>query len=152
MARLTALLLTLGLLAGCTTLGPDEHITHTADDVPWTAGPASLEPGAEMAILEGDPAERGVFTMRLRLPDGFVINPHTHPRHERVTVLSGTFNLGHGDTVEPDTAMALEPGSYTTMPPGMQHWAIADGETVIQLTSVGPWEIHYINPDDDPRQ
>lgn len=136
------------------TLGSDEHILYTADEIEWQDGPASLDEGAQFAVLEGDPSKPGLFTMRLKLPDGFLIAPHTHPKHERVTVISGTFLLGDGSeaVADPDALEVMEAGSYTTMPPGMQHYAFADGETVVQLTSVGPWEIDYINPDDDPRE
>jgi quercetin dioxygenase-like cupin family protein len=68
-----------------------------------------------------------------------------------VTVISGTFLLGAGEVLDRYATQRLEPGSYTSMPPGMRHYAVADGETVIQLTSVGPWLINYVNPDDDPR-
>lgn len=132
--------------------GPPQHVTHHADAIEWGPGPASLEAGARMAVLEGDPSAPGVFTMRVHLPDGFRIAPHWHPRPERVTVLSGTFLLGAGETVDPDAAMALEAGAYTAMPPGMRHYAIARGETVIQVTSTGPWQITYVDPADDPRK
>jgi quercetin dioxygenase-like cupin family protein len=132
--------------------GPDHHLTYLPADVAWRPGPASLAPGAEMAVLEGNPGEAGVFTMRLRLPDGFHIAPHWHPNVERVTVLSGTFHLGAGETADRAATTALGPGSYTSMPPGMRHYAYAEGETVIQLTSVGPWLIHYVDPAQDPRR
>jgi len=131
--------------------GPDHHITYRPGDIEWQDGPASLEEGAQYAVLEGDPGQPGVFTMRLKLPDGFHIAPHTHPGVERVTVISGTFLLGHGTSGDRESAMPLPTGTYTSMPPGMQHYAYAQGETIVQLTSVGPWEIDYINPDDDPR-
>jgi quercetin dioxygenase-like cupin family protein len=131
--------------------GPDRHLTYRAADVEWRDGPGSFEPGSEFAILEGNPAEAGVFTMRIRMPDGFRIAPHWHPNVERVTVVSGTFHLGSGETLDAGATTPLGPGSYTSMPPGMRHYAIAEGETVIQLTSVGPWIINYVNPDDDPR-
>lgn len=132
--------------------GPDQHVLYTPETVEWQDGPASFEPGSKYAVLEGDPAEDGLFTMQLRLPDGFVISPHTHPNVERVTVLTGTFLLGSGETVNAEAAERLPPGSYTAMPPGMVHHAIAEGETVVQLTSVGPWEIDYVDPADDPRK
>jgi quercetin dioxygenase-like cupin family protein len=128
-----------------------EHILHHADAIEWAAGPPSLPADAAFVVLEGDPAEEGIFTMRLRLPDGYVIPPHTHPQVERVTVLSGTFLLGMDDSADPDATVRLPEGSYTSMPPGMVHYAIAEGQTTVQLTGVGPWEIHYINPEDDPR-
>lgn len=131
--------------------GPDQHLTYRVADVEWRDGPGSFEPGSEFAVLEGNPGEAGVFTMRIRMPDGFRIAPHWHPNVERVTVVSGTFHLGSGETLDPDATTPLGPGSYTSMPPGMRHYAIAEGETVIQLTSVGPWIINYVDPDDDPR-
>lgn len=131
--------------------GPEHHLLFVAEDVDWQDGPGSLEAGAQFAVFEGNPSEAGVFTMRLKLPDGFVIAPHWHPNVERVTVLSGVFHLGAGEVVDPDAAEALPAGSYTSMPPGMRHFAIAEGETVVQLTSVGPWEINYVDPGDDPR-
>jgi quercetin dioxygenase-like cupin family protein len=131
--------------------GPRDHVLYRAADVAWRAGPGSLEPGARMAILEGDPSQPGIFTMRILMPDGFRIAPHWHPNPERVTVVSGTFRLGAGDVLNAGATTPLGAGSYTAMPPGMRHYAIADGETVIQLTSVGPWEITYVKPADDPR-
>lgn len=132
--------------------GPTHHIMLAADDIEFEPGPGSLAEGAEYAVLEGDPSADGLFTMRLRLPDGFRIKPHTHPNVERVTVLSGTFHLGEGPRFNEDRMHRLEAGSYTSMPPGMQHYAQAEGETVVELTSIGPWDIHYIDPAHDPRR
>lgn len=132
--------------------GPPEHLIWLPDDVDWQEGPASFEEGSEYAMLEGEFDRDAVFTARFRLPDGFVINPHWHPNVERVTVLEGTFHLGQGEEVDHDAAIPLEAGSHTSMPPEMVHYAIAEGETVIQLTSVGPWEINYVDPADDPRE
>ena len=133
-------------------IGPDEPIMIADEEVEWQPGPDSLEEGADYAVLEGDPSQRELFTMRLRLPDGFRIMPHTHPNVERVTVLSGTLHFGHGDTFDEEAARRLPAGSYLAMPPEMEHFAYAEGETVLQLTSIGPWEINYINPEHDPRK
>ena len=131
--------------------GPPEALVYRAGEVDWEDGPASLDDGAEYAVLEGDPGSPEVFTMRIRMPDGFRINPHTHPGVERVTVLSGTFHLGHGEAFDGERAEALDPGSHFSLPPAHPHFAEMEGETVIQLTSIGPWEIEYIDPADDPR-
>src|SRR5579862_5906401 len=71
-------------------------IIVTPADVKWQEGPASLTKGAKVAVLEGDPTKEGQFVMRIKLPDGFRIMPHTHPKDERVTVISGTLYLGNG--------------------------------------------------------
>lgn len=131
--------------------GPANHLQYSNDNIPWQAAPKSLEADAEVAVLEGNPAEAGVFTMRIKMPDGFRNSPHWHPNVERVTVLSGTFKLGAGRIFDANNTESILPGSYTAMPPEMRHYAVAEGETVIQLTSVGPWIIIYVDKQDDPR-
>jgi quercetin dioxygenase-like cupin family protein len=129
------------------------HAIHTPDKLPWKDGPPSLPPGAQFVVLEGDLTAKGeYFAFRLSLPDKYEIPPHWHPVFERVTVLSGTFHLGQGEKVDPKATRALPAGSYFTMPPKMAHFARAEGATIVQLTSIGPWEIQYVNPKDDPRK
>ena len=117
----------------------------------WQPGPASLPPGAQYAKLEGDPAKEGPFTMRIKLPDGFRIPPHTHPAFERVTVISGIFNLGVGEKFNDAATQPMTAGTFGFWPPGMKHFAWAKGETVLQLHGTGPWRIEYVSPADDPR-
>jgi hypothetical protein len=125
---------------------------HRPDDLKWKDGPPSLPPGAKIAVLEGDPAKPGPFVFRVKVPDGYKIPPHTHPKPERVTVISGTFNLGMGDTFDASKAEALPAGTYGTRPAGMKHFVIVKGETVVQFHGEGPWQIEYLNPTDDPRK
>src|SRR2546422_5156410 len=66
-------------------------------ELEWKDGPPALPKGAKMAILEGDPTQPGVFTMRLRFPDGFQVFPHWHTQTEHATVIKGTLHLGMGD-------------------------------------------------------
>ena len=121
------------------------------DQIQWRDGPPSLLPGAKMAILEGDPAKEGFFTMRLKLPDGYRVFPHWHPRTERLTIIQGIVNLGTGDRFDTAATQTLPAGAYSSMPPKMTHFAWMRGETILQLSSIGPWEVVYVNPTDDPR-
>lgn len=155
MQRILILVVAL-IAAAAPAIGQD--MTHTRDqgffpaaDIKWADGPASLPVGAKVAVLEGNPAQEGPFTMRLQLPDGFQIQPHWHPAVERVTVISGTFNLGMGEKFDKSKGRALTAGSFTFMPPGMRHYAWATGETVVQVHGTGPWKINYVNAADDPR-
>ena len=132
-------------------MGHSDHGFYQTADLKWTDGPASLPKGAKVSLLEGNPAQEGPFTMRLQLPDGFKIQPHSHPAVEHVTVISGTFNLGMGEKFDTSGGRALPAGSFAFMPPGMKHFAWAKGETVVQVHGVGPWKINYVNPTDDPR-
>lgn len=127
------------------------HRIVTVEQVAWTAGPPSLQSGAQAAILYGDPGKDGVFVMRLKLPAGFRIAPHTHPKPEIVTVISGAFHVGMGKDVDDSKMQRLSPGSLFAFDPGLAHYARVEEETVIQLSSIGPWAINYINPPDDPR-
>src|SRR5688572_29978670 len=83
---------------------------HTPDGLRWGDGPPSLPPGAMVAVLEGDPTRPGPFVMRLRLPDGYRLPPHTHPKRERVTVVSGTFHVGMGDKFDEKAGRAMRAG------------------------------------------
>ena len=72
------------------------HIVLTPADFKWGDAPPGLPPGAKLAVLEGNPAKKGPFTIRFQTPDGYKIAPHNHPTAERITVISGTFFLGAG--------------------------------------------------------
>jgi len=124
---------------------------YVPTEIAWKAGPESLAPGAKVAVLEGDPAKEGFFTMRLLLPDGYRVAPHWHPKVERLTIISGTLNLGTGDRFDAAATKALPAGTYSSMPPKMTHFAWTTGETVLQLSSIGPWQVIYVDPGDDPR-
>jgi anti-sigma factor ChrR (cupin superfamily) len=120
-------------------------------DVVWKEGPPSLPAGAKLAVLEGDPSKEGPFTMRLRLPDGYKIPPHWHPKVEHVTVISGTFNVGMGDRFDQTATRAMPAGTFGHWPAEMKHFVWTKGDTVVQLHGIGPWTITY-NPADDPRR
>jgi quercetin dioxygenase-like cupin family protein len=130
----------------------DGPSVHQTPQIQWQPGPASLPPGAKLAVLEGDPAKDGPFTMRLMMPDGYRIPPHTHPKVEHVTVITGIFNLGMGEKFDLTAGRELPAGTFGFWPAGMKHFAWAQGETIIQLHGIGPWTINYLNPADDPRQ
>jgi len=129
-----------------------EMSLYPTAEVQWKDGPASLPAGAKFAVLEGDPAKEGLFTMRLWLPDGFKISPHWHSKVEHVTVISGTFNIGMGEKFAQAATRAMPAGTFGFWPPEMRHFAWAKGETVLQLHGTGPWTITYVNPSDDPRK
>jgi quercetin dioxygenase-like cupin family protein len=131
--------------------GTSAHVLTLPDQIKWEDAKA-LPPGAKMALLEGDPAKEGFIAFRIKLPAGYRIPPHWHPCPERVTVLSGTFKLGMGDKFDESAAKVMPAGSYTSMPPKMHHFAMTEGETVLQLSTIGPWGITYVNPADDPRK
>ncbi|HET6467132.1 MAG TPA: cupin domain-containing protein [Geminicoccaceae bacterium] len=146
-----ALVLT-GAASSTTAETADEHKIFLPQEIEWGPAPASVPPGAEAVVLYGDPGEEGAFALRLKLPADYVIPPHTHPKPEVVTVISGTFALGMGETADRASAETLPAGSFFALPPGMVHHVFADEETVIQINTIGPWSLSYVDPADDPRQ
>jgi hypothetical protein len=124
----------------------------TPQDMKWKDGPATLQKGAKMMVLEGDPSQEGVFTMRLWFPDGFEVKPHWHGQIEHATVLQGTLNIGMGDKFDRSATREMGVGSFGFWPAGMKHFGWFKGDTILQLHGRGPWTVTYVNPADDPRK
>jgi hypothetical protein len=148
--------LSLGAVAilGVSTQVNAQHLHHTvvhADEIKWGAAPASLPPGAQASALLGSPAKEGPFVLRLRLPKGFVIPPHRHTKDEFVTVISGSFHVTAGETVDRN-AKGLKTSSFVHLPAGMPHFAFTSEETIVQINGTGPFDVVYIDPKDDPRK
>jgi len=110
-----------------------------ADQVKFEPAPAPYPPRAMMAVLSGDPSQAGSpYTVRLSLPDGVRIAPHTHGDKENVTVISGTLMVGVGTAFDAAHMIALPAGSFVSIPAGTPHFAMAQGDTILQVTGIGP--------------
>ena len=144
-----------GLLAGAAFAAPmpmmDKPMTIMPDSIKWMPAPPGLPAGTMVAVLQGDPGKPGHFTMRAMMPAGTKIMPHRHSGAEVVTVLQGELKLGMGDKMDATKAKTLPAGAFFSIPPGHVHYAMSDEETIIQLTGMGPFDIIYVNPKDDPR-
>ena len=128
-------------------------ITSPGDDtslprIVWGPAPAVFQHGAEMAVIQGDPSKSEPFTVRLRFPDGYKVAPHTHPTDENLTVISGVFKVGMGETFNESALAALPAGGFVTAP--ALHYAKAQGITTVQVHAMGPFALTYINPADLP--
>ena len=141
------------LLVGLAAAGPvrAEQPLTTSDEMKWVDGPASLRPGSQYVILEGDPKKPGPFTMRIKVPAGYKFLPHRHPAVEHATVISGSLNMMMGEDLDPKKAKYLPAGSFILIPAETKHASWTDEGVVIQVHGVGPWMINYCDPKDDPR-
>jgi quercetin dioxygenase-like cupin family protein len=117
----------------------------------WGPAPAVFPAGAQMAVVQGDPSGNALFTVRLRLPNGYKFPPHTHPTDEHVTVISGTFLVGMGTSFDTKKMMKLTAGGFATAPAQGAHYALAKGPTEVQVHAIGPFAITYVNPADSPK-
>lgn len=129
--------------------GKAEAVFVNAKEIKWGVATPDLPKGAQIAVLYGDPSKSGLFTMRLKMPDGYKIPPHWHTQDEQLTIVSGTFVLHMGDTMKSNTH-TLEAGGFHFLPGKMHHAAEVKGETVVQIHGMGPFDIHYLNPADNP--
>jgi quercetin dioxygenase-like cupin family protein len=116
----------------------------------WIVPPV-LPPGALIAVVSGDPTRPGEFTLRVSMPDGYRIPPHSHPGEEHVEIHEGTLLVGEGDRLDPRMTQALVAGDSATAPAGMRHFSIAKGRTVLSATFMGPYTITYVRAEDAPR-
>jgi quercetin dioxygenase-like cupin family protein len=129
-------------------------VVQAPKDAKWGPAPPMLPPGAQIAIVSGDPGKAAPYTVRLKFPAHYVVPAHSHPTDENVAVVAGALTLGMGDTLDKQATgnATLGPGSYALAPSGMNHYAFTGAqETTILLYGVGPVEFKYVNPSDDPR-
>ena len=121
------------------------------DNIKWSPFPA-FPPAARLAILVGNPKEAEPYVVRVKVPAGVILMPHTHPEDRIYTVISGIFYIGLGTKFDASKLKAYPPGSVIVLPGNTPHfhWA-KSGEYVTQVTAIGPLGINYINPSDDPR-
>jgi quercetin dioxygenase-like cupin family protein len=128
------------------------HVMLDAAQLKWGPAPPGLPAGATVAVLDGDPGKAGQFSLRVKVPDGYVVPPHWHPSTENLVVLSGTLMMGVGDKLDESSMHALGAGAYSKMPGKTNHYVRAKGETMFQIYGVGPFGINYVDPKDDPRK
>ena len=130
----------------------DVHTVIAPNDVKWGPAPDVLPPGAEAALLFGDPSKEGLFVLRLKFPAGYRVAPHIHPVDEVLTVMSGSFSMGMGENADRSKAQTLPAGSFL---PFLQAWHTTSSSTKTRSDKFTPTvrgDLVYINPKDDPRR
>ena len=116
------------------------------------AAGAGLPSGAQMAVLSGDPGKAGQFKVQIKMPANYTVPPHHHPTDETVRVRSGTLSYGMGDKIDKAAAGTLsDPKTHVTMQAGMNHWVVTTDAALVEVTGMGPFQIIYADPKDDPR-
>lgn len=136
--------------AAAATAPASAHVLVAPMELKWGEAPPVLQKGAQLAVVSGDPGSAGPYTIRLKLPAGYKIAPHWHPTDENVTVISGTFSLGMGETFDQKSLKTLPVGGYALLPAEMRHYAWTKGGATVQVNGMGPFVLNYVNPADDP--
>jgi mannose-6-phosphate isomerase-like protein (cupin superfamily) len=129
-----------------------EHAAPHAIDAPETIEWKPFVGPFTWAILSGDPMKKGSpFVIRIKHPDGVKVPPHWHPIDEHMTTLTGKFRVGMGKIFEAGKTELIVPGGYMMVPKKTPHFAVGEGETIVQIHGIGPFTTTFVNPADDPR-
>ena len=115
------------------------------------AAPAGLPAGAQLAVVSGNPAAAGAFTIRLKMPANYSVPAHWHPTDEKVSVVSGKLAYGMSDRLNRTSAQGLNAGESVIMKAKMNHWVLTADGAEIEVGGTGPFKITYVNAADDPR-
>jgi quercetin dioxygenase-like cupin family protein len=132
---------------------PDESAFKAilSEDVDWKPF-AAFPPSVRLAVLVGQPSEPEPYVIRVRVPRGVKLKPHTHSEDRVYTVISGVFYIGLGDEFDADKLEAYPPGAVIVLPGNTSHfhWA-KSGEYITQVSAIGPLGLAYVSQEDDPR-
>jgi quercetin dioxygenase-like cupin family protein len=120
-------------------------------NVKWEETP--LLPGAKIAVLYGDLAKPGLATFRVLFPSNYKVPAHHHSATENLTVISGTIYDGLGERRDPSKSTAYPAGSFFVLPANSHHslWT-TDQEAVLQVSVMGPFNMTFEDPAEDPRR
>lgn len=128
-----------------------DHVLLAPADIKWMAAPPVLPKGVQIAVLSGNPFAEGFSIVRLKIPPHTVFAPHWHPTTESFSVLSGKLFMGMGDKVDKAAATSLPAMGFASMPAMQHHYVYTKDEVaIIDLSFYGPFQIHYVDPKDDP--
>ena len=105
--------------------------------------PPGFNPGMKLAVMHGDPGVKGDYVVRLMFPAGYRFPVHWHPGAEHLTVVSGTFLLGMGNTANESVIKSYGPGDFLYIPARHAHFggSTAQEASVIQLHGDGPFQV-----------
>ena len=110
------------------------------DALRW-APAQGVPPGAQVAVLSGDPSKSGPFVLRFKFPAGYELATHSHPTDEFLTIISGKARMAFGENADMAHAQPLTASAFTILPAGAWHHLWVDAETIVELHSTGPFAI-----------
>jgi quercetin dioxygenase-like cupin family protein len=116
-------------------IDPADVVYKLPAQINWTG----KEGAAQTAILLGDPTKPGLYIELVKWYPHNMSHPHFHPNDRYITVLSGTWWVGTGTKYDPDSTVAMPPGSYVVDLAKQPHFDGAKDEiAVIEIVGEGP--------------
>lgn len=125
-------------------------VVITPDKINWSTFNA-FPPGAKAAFLTGDPRKPGYFALRVKIPPNYKVPPNWQTVEIFVTVLSGSYSIGVGNNFNPKNGKTLPSTGSVVIPADSHLYFWSKKGAILEIHGVGPWDIHYVNPADDPR-
>jgi uncharacterized RmlC-like cupin family protein len=110
---------------------------------PGTSGLRTIE----TRLLKGNPSQRGLYTIAIKVPPNTRIAAHTHGDDRTAVVVRGVWHFGYGSAARDEATRRLGPGSFYTEPGGDPHfaWTGPEGASVF-ITGMGPSDTRYLSP------
>ena len=125
------------MISSAAELDPKAVVFKLPDQINW--GPVTPN-GNQQAVLFGDPTKPGLYGVMTKwLAGNHFSRPHFHPNDRFITVLSGTWWVGSGPDVDPNTSVPMPAGSFVTHFGKQVHWDGAkDTDAVLMIVGEGP--------------
>lgn len=140
--KIKSVFLSMALIAMATSsFAVNQPIIIKSDAIQWQ--PAKDLPGAEVAVIAGNPQKHEPFVARVKLPANFQIPVHTHNINEYDTVISGAIYLGIGSKFDAESTQEINAGNFVMIPAHTSHYSLTKEETVLQISGIGPWGMIY---------
>ena len=130
-------------LAMPTAYAQDSGLVVTPSDLQWKPGDV---PGLESAPVIGNMFKPGPYVAMVKFPANFTVRPHSHPEARQYTIISGTWYIGWGSTLDESKLKALPPGSFYTEPANVPHFVVTREPVIIQVSGTGPSASNFIAP------
>lgn len=108
--------------------------------------PVADLPGLEVAMLAGDPGKPGPYVVRVRFGAGMMTPPHYHDQDRFVSVISGVWAFGVGESGDCADTVPLRAGAFAMHPKGAVHFdgSCNGADVVVQITGIGPVETRWL--------
>lgn len=115
-------------------------LTNPTEMINWGT-PKTLSSGAHDFVLQGNPSQSGVYTVRLKLPAHYKIMPYIQTKASYITVIQGSYYIGNGTTFNKKLGKKLTAQGFAIIPANTPIYAWTEEETIIQIHGEGPIEV-----------
>ncbi|MEO7716485.1 MAG: cupin domain-containing protein [Capsulimonas sp.] len=105
---------------------------------------SSRNPLVQEVVLRGDPSQKGLYTILLKVGPHARIAAHSHPDDRIATVISGTWYFGYGSKFDAGKVKRLPAGSVYAEPAHANHFAMTHGPVIVEITGYGPSGVSFV--------